>query len=184
MRDQRDHFHILHRSRRGARYRAAQALQRAEQAQAAFDRDGRAGVTRSAMRGRLLNQAWAKAEQAFDRWTAQEAADRRRQAALEWITPEGTLDTRARAATEVHAAWAGQTGADWQRARRLVTPEAYTSLDRVQEQFAAPPVTAELRQAAVYGRLGLVLPQDGWWALRKRTPEQLDEQLSALNPAA
>ena len=35
-----------------------------------------------------------------------------------------------------------------------------------------------------YGRLGLVLPKGGWWALLKLTPEQLEEQLSALNPAA
>jgi hypothetical protein len=35
-----------------------------------------------------------------------------------------------------------------------------------------------------YGRLGVVLPQEDWWELLKRTPEQLREQLSALNPAA
>jgi hypothetical protein len=35
-----------------------------------------------------------------------------------------------------------------------------------------------------YGRLGLVLPKGGWWALLKLTPEQLQEQLSAHNPAA
>ncbi|SRR5579883_1632426 len=290
VRDQRDHFHILHRARRGrrgARYRAAQALKRAEQAQAAFDRDGRAGVPRSAMQGRLLHQAWAKAEQAFDRWTAQEAADRRLQSALELVTPEGALNTRARAEAEVRAALADQTGDDWQRARRLLTAEAYTFLDRVQEQFAALPVAAALRQAAVdvealrrrpearrgetppaaaargvllvatvtlalageagaralalvrgvldaawrssslvegvngvvrmhqrrqkrltqelldlqrlhwnlhefragkrrrstpYGRLGLILPAGGWWALLQRTPEQLEEELSALTP--
>ena len=288
--DQRDHFHILHRARRGrrgARYQAAQALQRAEKAQAAFDQAGRAGVPRSPMQGRLLNQAWAKAEQAFDRWTAQEAADRRLQSALPLITPEGTLNTRARAEAEVQAALAGQTGADWQRARRLLTAEAYTFLDRVHAQLAALPIAPPLRQAAVdaealrrrpearrgdsaqvaaargvllvasvtlalagaagaqalalvrgvldgawrssslvegvnsvvrmhqrrqkrlpqelldlqrlhwnlrefregkrrrsspYGRLGLVVPAGGWWALLKRTPEQLEEDLSALNP--
>jgi hypothetical protein len=35
-----------------------------------------------------------------------------------------------------------------------------------------------------YGRLGLVLPQGGWWGLLKLPPEQLRQQLSALNPAA
>jgi hypothetical protein len=35
-----------------------------------------------------------------------------------------------------------------------------------------------------YGRLGLVLPPGGWWQLLQRTPEQLRDQLSELNPAA
>jgi hypothetical protein len=35
-----------------------------------------------------------------------------------------------------------------------------------------------------YGRLGLVLPQGGWWSLLKLTPEQLEARLSALNLAA
>jgi hypothetical protein len=290
--DQRDHFHIVRRARRarrGARYQATQALQRAEKAQAAYDHAGRTGVPRSPMQGRLLNQAWAQAEQAMDRWTAQEAADRRLQSALPLVTPDGTLNTRARAEAEVQAVLAGQTGDDWARARRLLTPEAFTFLDRVHEQLAALPVPAELRQAAVraetlrrrpealrgdspaaavargvllvagvtlslgqevgtralalvrgvldgawrssslvegvnsvvrmhqrrhkrltqglldiqrlywntqafragkrkgsspYRRLGLVLPEGGWWNLLKLTPEQLQKQLSALNPAA
>jgi hypothetical protein len=292
LRDQRDHFHIVHRARRarrGARYQAIQALQRAEKRQAAFDHAGRTGVPRSAMQGRLLNQAWAKAEQAMDQWTAQEVADRRLQLALPLITPDGMLNTRARAEAEVQAVLAGQTGDDWARARRLLTPEAFTFLDRVHEQLAALPVSPGLRQAAVraealrrrpearqgdtpsaataravllvanltltlaqeageraltlvrgvldsawrssslvegvnsvvrmhqcrhkrltqglldlqrlywnahafragkrkgaspYSRLGLVLPKSGWWAVLKLTPEQLQQQLSALNPAA
>jgi hypothetical protein len=290
--DQRDHFHIVHRARRGrrgARYQARLALQRAEKAQAAYEHAGRQGVRRSSMQGRLLNQAWAKAEQAFDRWTAQEAADNRLRLALPLITPDGALNTRARAEAEVQAALAGQTGDDWERTRRLLTPEAFTFLDRVQAELEALPVPEELRQVALreetlrrrpearrgnsaeaavarglllvasatlalagavgeqtrllvrrvldrawrssslveginsvvrmhqrrqkrmtqglldlqrlywnmkvfqagkrkktspYGRLGLALPKGGWWSLLKLTPEQLKEQLSALNPAA
>lgn len=292
LQDQRDHFHIVQRARRGrrgARYQATQALQRAEKAQAAYDQAGRTGVPRSPMQGRLLNQAWAQAEQAMDRWTAQETADRRLQAALPLVTPDGVLNTRARAEAEVQAVLAGQTGDDWARARRLLTAEAFTFLDRVHDQLAALPIPAALRQAAVraealrrrpearrgdtpaaaaargalvvasvtlalarevgvqalalvrgvldgawrssslvegvnsvvrmhqrrqkrltqglldlqrlywnahafragkrkgaspYQRLGLVLPAGGWWALLKLTPEQLEQQLSALNPAA
>jgi hypothetical protein len=290
--DQRDHFHIVHRARRarrGARYQATQALQRAEKAQAAYDHAGRTGVPRNSMQGRLLNQAWAKAEEAMDRWTAQETADRRLQAALPLVTPDGVLNTRVRAEAEVQAILSGQTGDDWARARRLLTPEAFTFLDRVHEQLAALPVPAELRQAAVraealrrrpearrgntqaaaaargalllarvtlalakeegtralalvrevldgawrssslvegvnsvvrmhqrrhkrlpqglldlqrlywnvhefragkrkgsspYGRLGLALPDGGWWNLLKLTPEQLEQRLSTLNPVA
>jgi hypothetical protein len=35
-----------------------------------------------------------------------------------------------------------------------------------------------------YQGLGVVLPQGSWWGLLKMSPEQLREQLSALNPAA
>lgn len=290
--DQRDHFHIVHRARRarrGARYRAVQAFQHAEKAQAAYDRAGRTGRPRNPMQGRLLNQAWVKAEQAMDQWTAQEAADCRLQSALPLITPDGMLNTRQRAEAEVQAVLEGQTGDDWARVRRLLTPEAFTFLDRVQKQLADLPIPAELRQAAVrvealrrrpetrrgntpaaaaargafvvasvtltlagtageqalkrvrevldgawrssslvegvnsvvrmhqrrqkrltqglldiqrlywnmrpfragkrkgsspYKRLGLVLPTGGWWDLLKFTPEQLQQQLSALNPAS
>lgn len=150
--DQRDHFHIVQRARRGrrsARYQARLAWQRAEKAQAAYDHAGRQGVPRSPMQGRLLNQAWAKAELAFDRWTAQEAADERLRWALPLVTPQGELNTRARAEAEVAAALVGQTGDDWERTRRLLTPEAFTFLDRVQEQLAAWPGRPELRQAAL-----------------------------------
>jgi len=290
--DQRDHFHIIHRARRarrGARYQAVQALQRAEKAQAEYDHAGRTGVPRSAMQGRLLNQAWPKAEQAMDRWTAQEVADRRLQSALLLVTPDGVLNTRMRAEAEVQAVLAGQTGDDWARAGRLLKREAFTFLDRVHEQLLALSVPTELRQAAVraealrrrpearhgdtlaaaaargallvasvtlalaqdvgkralglvravfdgawrssslvegvnsvvrmhqrrqkrltqglldiqrlhwnvhpfragkrkgsspYGRMGLTLPKGGWWDLLKLTPEQLQQQLSALNPVA
>jgi hypothetical protein len=290
--DQRDHFHIIHRARRacrGLRYQAVQALVRAERMQARYDHLGWIGKRRNSMQSRLLNQAWAKAEQAMDRWTAQEAADRQLQLALQLVTPDGVLNTRARAEAEVQAILAGKTGDDWARARRLLTPEAFTFLDRLHEQLAALPVSAELRQAVVrvetlrrrpearqgntsaaaaargvflvanvvlslagdagvqalalvrdvldracrssslvegvnsvvrmhqrrqkrltqglldiqrlywnmhafragkrkgmspYRRLGLALPERRWWALLKMTPEQLQQQLSALNPAA
>jgi hypothetical protein len=35
-----------------------------------------------------------------------------------------------------------------------------------------------------YGRLGLVLPKGSWWQLLQMPPEQLRQELSALNPAA
>jgi hypothetical protein len=288
--DQRDHFHIVYRARRarrGARHQAVQTLKRADKAQAIYDHDGKTGVPRSSMQGRLLNKAWVKAEQAMDQWTAQETADHRLQLALRLVTPDGELNTRASAEAEVQAVMADQTGDDWARARRLLTAEAFTFLDQVHKQLAALPVPAELRQAAVraetlrrrpealrgdtpaaavargvllvasvtlslgrevgaralalvrgvldgawrasslvegvnsvvrmhqrrqkrltqglldiqrlywnthkfragkrkgsspYRRMALVLPDGSWWALIKLTPEQLQEQLSALKP--
>jgi hypothetical protein len=149
---QRDHFHALHRARRAvrtARHQAAEALGPAERAQKAYDRDGRAGLPRTPAQGRALNQAWARAERAFDRWSAQERAFERLRRGLRLFTPEGELNTRERAEAEVRQALAGQAGPDWSRARQLLGPEAFTFLDRVHEQLAALPLDPELRAAAV-----------------------------------
>jgi hypothetical protein len=40
------------------------------------------------------------------------------------------------------------------------------------------------KESSPYRRLGLALPEGRWWALLKLTPEQLQQELSALNPAA
>jgi hypothetical protein len=48
------------------------------------------------------------------------------------------------------------------------------------QQFRA----GQRRGQSPYGRLGVVLPEGGWWQLLSMPPEQLREQLSALNPAA
>jgi len=40
------------------------------------------------------------------------------------------------------------------------------------------------KKSSPYGRLGIVLPKGSWWELLKRSPDQLQEELSALNPAA
>jgi len=40
------------------------------------------------------------------------------------------------------------------------------------------------KQSSPYGKLGVVLPEGSWWELLKRPPEQLRQELSALNPAA
>lgn len=289
---QRDHFHVLKRAQRAVgqtKHRAARALRVAERAQRAYDQTRRHCRRHSPMQGRLLHQAWAKAELAFDTWSGAEVAFARLRSGLRLFTPDGELNTRARAEEEVRQALAGQTGTDWTRARQLLGPKAFTFLDRVHEQLAALPVPQELLQAALqveglrrrpeamrgegsragilrgvllvaelvlalagdagqqasklvvgvlngnwrssslveglnsvlrmqqarqkrltqglldlkrvywnlhefragkrkgttpYGRLGLVVPQEEWWDLLKRSPEQLRQQLSQLNKAA
>jgi hypothetical protein len=289
--DQDDHFHLLQRARRAlreVRHKAARLLRRAEQAQAAYDRAGRRGQKRRTLWS--VRHWWQKAEQAFDRWAAQERAYGRLRAALALVTPQGELNTRGRAEAEVRAALAELTGPEWERVRRrLVVAETFTFLDRVQERLAAVPLpeavkarvvraeglkrrpellrgdgpqAAALRGVALaagalvgllgeagqraaaavrgilrgawrasslveglnsvlrmhqgrqkrltqglldlkrlywnphpfragkrkghspYSRLGLVLPPGGWWELLQRPPEQLEQELSALNPAA
>jgi hypothetical protein len=291
--DQEDHFHLLQRARRAlheVRQKAVRAFRQAEAAQRTFERDAWRGLRRSPMRSRLARQKWAKAEQAFDRWSAQERAVERLRSALRLFTPQGELNARTRAEAEVGAALAELTGPEWTRARRrLAAPEAFTFLDRVHQQLAALPASAAERDVVVqaeglrrqpeawrgddpraaalrgvalaagvvvgllgaagaalvqavrgvlsqtwrasslvegvnsvlrmqqarqkrltaglldlkrlywnvrvfgsgrrrgqspYGRLGLVLPTGSWWDLIKKPPEQLRQQLSALNTAA
>jgi hypothetical protein len=152
VRSQRDHFHALQRARRAvheARHQAAQALKPAERLQKAYDRDGRGGVPRTSAQGLALNKAWAKAERAFDHWSAQAKAFERLRLGLRLFTPQGELNTRPRAEAEVRAVLAGQAGPEWTRARRLLGVEAFTFLDGVQERLATLPVEAALRKAAV-----------------------------------
>jgi hypothetical protein len=289
--DQEDHFHLLQRARqalREVRAKATRALRQAELAQQAVQRERRRGRHSGPKHG-AASRRWQLAEAAFRRWEGQERAFARLRAALRLFTPDGQLNTRAHAAAEVRAALAELTGPEWARARRrLVVPETFTFLDRVQAQLAAVPLPAAVTaqvvrcegrrrrpellrgpgpQAAAlrglvlaagaalallgeagargaeavraalrgawrssslveglnsvlrmqqarqkrltqglldlkrlhwnlhafragkrrgqtpYGRLGLVLPPGGWWQLLNTPPEQIREQLSALNPA-
>jgi hypothetical protein len=67
------------------------------------------------------------------------------------------------------------------RQQRLTQP----LLDLQRLYWNSHPFRAGKRKGqSPYARLGLVLPPGGWWALLKRSPEQLTEELSALNPAA
>jgi hypothetical protein len=150
--DQEDHFHILHRGRRGLRAvknKARRALRGAEKAQAEEDGVRRRGLYRKGL-GSLVALRWRQAEAAFDRWSAHEQAFERLRAALRPFTAAGELNTPQRAEAEVRGALAELTGPEWSRLRtRLVGPKAFTYLGRVQEQLAALPVSEELRAAAV-----------------------------------
>jgi hypothetical protein len=290
--DQEDHFHLLYQSRRAlhtVRQKAVRALHKAEETQKALDHLARHGRPRTGGGVKAAAHRWRVAESAFDRWAAQERAFGRLRAALTLFTPEGELNTRARAEADVQAALAELTGPEWTRARRrLMVPETFTFLDRVHEQIAAVPLPEPVKaqaaraeglrrrpellrgdgpQAAAlrgvvlaaavaqallekagqfgldallsiirgawrasslveglnsvvrmhqsrqkrltqglldlkrlhwnlhrftsgrrknecpYGRLGLLLPPGDWWDLLNRPPEQLQQQLSALNPA-
>jgi hypothetical protein len=290
---QDDHFHVVRAGRRALRKvrgQAVRAFRKAEKVQQVLDRDVWQGRAVVGARYKAAWHWWRKAEQAFDRWSVQEACLKRLQAALQLFTPAGELQTRARAEAEVRAALAGLTGPEWARLRRqALGAKLFTFLDRVQEQLAALPAATDLVGAAVcveglrrqpeglrgegpsaaalrgvllaaglalglagepgsqalalvrgvlgrvwrasslveglnsvlrmqqrrqkrltqglldlkrlhwnthvfaagkrkgqspYGRLGLVLPPGSWWDLLRIPPDELRQQLSALNPAA
>ena len=81
-------------------------------------------------------------------------------------TPDGFLNTRVRAQKEIRDVLASQTGDDWARARRLLTSEAFTFLDRVHEKLETLPIPVKLRQAAVRAETLRRRPE----ALRGNTP--------------
>jgi hypothetical protein len=69
-----------------------------------------------------------------------------------------------------------------QGSQKRLTPEL---LDLKRLHWNTHVFTAGRRKRqSPYGRLGLVLPKCSWWELLKMPPEQLRQQLSALNPAA
>jgi hypothetical protein len=150
--DQEDHFHILHRGRRGLRavkHKASRALHRAEKVQAEQDGLRRRGLYRPGLASRVALR-WRQAAAAFDRWSAQERSFQRLRAGLRLFTPDSELNTPGRSEAEGRAALEELTGPEWSRLRtRPVGPKALTFLGRVQEQLAALPVPAELRAAAV-----------------------------------
>jgi hypothetical protein len=150
--DQEDHFHTLREGRRALRQvqqrvcraiDAATAAQQREQRKArrTGSRQGTAAVTARAERyaaaavqaGAAVENAWATIVDA-----------------LQLFTPTGELNTRARAEGIIAAALPLLDDPVWAKTRRALTrPQLLTFLDRTQQQLAALPLSAAVREAAV-----------------------------------
>jgi hypothetical protein len=150
--DQEDHFHALREGRRALRSmrgRVGRLLEQAEEA----ERRQRQKVRRCGSRqgvAAAVARAWRAAEQAMDAWARAEQAWAEVTRGLRLVTPEGDLNTRARAEAVIQAALPALVGPEWSRARRgLVCPALLTFLDRVQEQLAAVSVPPGVMRAAV-----------------------------------
>jgi hypothetical protein len=150
--DQEDHFHTLREGRRALRQlqqrvcraidEVAAAHQRERQkARRTGSRQGTAAVTAQAQRhAAAAVEAGAAAE---DAWAA--ITD-----AVRLFTPEGELNTRARAEGLIATALPTLGGPEWAKTRRALTrPQLLTFLDRTHEQLAALPLSPTLREAAV-----------------------------------
>jgi hypothetical protein len=149
--DQLDHFHTLRAGRlivSQAQREAAAALKAADQAEAEQARRKRHGKSLCGMYLKL-QRCWAKATQAMDVWQARDRAWQEVKAALQLVTPEGELNTRAKAET-VLAAAIPQLPDDFAKAKRLLQqPQTLTYLDEVHRQVQALAVPAEIRDAAI-----------------------------------
>jgi hypothetical protein len=150
--DQEDHFHALReggRALRRMRGRVSRLVARAERAQQEVGRRGRAGQPTQGF-AKAAVKAWRAAEAACDAWSAAGHAWQEVAGALALFTPEGRLNTRARAEALLRAAEPRLAGPAWAKARRaLRRPQLLTFLDEAQARLAALPVAAEVREAAV-----------------------------------
>lgn len=150
--DQGDHFHALWRGGVGVRraeMRARQALAKAEAAEQALKECSRQGLNQSgpAIRVRL---AWKKAEQALEAWQTIDRLWQQTRQALPLVTPQGELNTRAKAEAILAETLPQLPERDFVKTKRqLQRPEMLNFLDRVQEQLAALPFAPEITQAAV-----------------------------------
>lgn len=152
MADSLDHFHNLQGGSQGVRKqegRLRSALAEADACQAALNRQRRHGHSENGYRHKARDR-WAKAEKAYDTWQEREALWQRTKAALQLVTPDGELNTRARAEAVLAETLPQLPDADFAKPKRMLQqPQTLTYLDEVQRKLAALPVPEEIRQAAV-----------------------------------
>ncbi len=164
--DQLDHWHSL---RGGGGWlrrlgeQARVALAKAEAVERTEDRNAWRGHKQGGSPKRR-GAAWRKAERALDAWQEGERYWRQVKEAVQLFTPEGELNTRARAEGLLAEALPHLPDPAFAKAKRLLgQPETFTYLDEVRRKLEALPVPAEVVEAAVQ--------QEG---LRRR-PEALSE---------
>jgi len=150
--DQLDHFHTLRGGSQGLRKleaRLRSALAEADDCQAALDRQRRHGHSENGFRHKARDR-WSKAEKAWGAWQQRDAVWQQAKAALALVTPEGELNTRARAEAMLAETLPQLPDADFAPAKRMLQqPQTLTYLDEVQRKLAALPMPPEVRQAAV-----------------------------------
>jgi hypothetical protein len=148
---QDDHFHVLREGTRALRKmqgNVSRLMDKAVKAdRKAAVKERRTGDGR--VRGAVA-KAWRRAERAMDAWSAAEAAWGQVGAALRLFTPQGALNTRARAEAALQALLPRLAGPPWSKVRRqLRRPQLLTFLDQAQEGLSSLPVAGELLAAAV-----------------------------------
>ena len=150
--DQGDHFHALRDGGVGLRRfqrRASAALAKAEDAQKALEACAREGQKQTGPAVRA-SHAWRQAEEAMDAWVAIEKTWQRAKDALHLITPEGELNTRAKAEAVLADVLPLLPENDFAKAKRnLQKPEMLNYLDRVHNELEKLPMAEEVKQMAV-----------------------------------
>jgi hypothetical protein len=150
--DQLDHFHTLREGGRvvgQARRQACGALRVVDQAETEQSRRQRHGQTTQGTHTRVRT-CWAQAHRAMDAWQARDQAWQKVKQAVQLVTPEGALNTRARAESELAATLPQLPDAEFAKAKRLLQrPQTLTYLDEVHRKLQTLPVPAEIRVTAI-----------------------------------
>jgi hypothetical protein len=150
--EQLDHFHILREGGRvvaGLEKKARGLLARAAKMQARWARGRRHGQRRLIDLSNRARAAQKRADGAVQHWAEQGQLWEKVKQALPLITPEGELNTRARAEA-VLAETLPQLSESFARSKRFLQQKRiFTYLDRVHRQLQALPVPESIRQAAV-----------------------------------
>jgi hypothetical protein len=150
--DQGDHFHATRQGGVGlrrAQKQAEKALAEAEKAQKALAECARQGQNQAGPTVRA-SHAWQKAEQAMDVWRDRERAWQHSKDALTLITPEGEVNTRAKAEAVLARTLPQLPDSDFAKTKRqLQRPEMLNYLDRVETKLKDLPFPEEIKQAAV-----------------------------------
>jgi hypothetical protein len=150
--DQGDHFHALWREGVGLRKaekRASKALAEAETAQKDLAECARQGQAQTGAALRA-HHAWKKADKAMDAWQETERLWQQTKDALAPITPEGELNTRAKAEAVLAQTLPQLPDSDFAKTTRNVQrPEMLNYLDRMHKRLQELPFPKEVTQAAV-----------------------------------
>ena len=150
--DQGDHFHALRGGSTGLRQaekQASKAVAEVEEAQKKLAECARQGqkCTGPAARVRAAQQ---RAEEALTSWCERDQLWQETKEALQLWTPEGELNTRTRAEAVLARTLPQLPESGFAKTKRQVQqPEMLHYLDRVEQQLAALPIAAEVKQAAV-----------------------------------
>lgn len=151
--DQIDHFHVLREGSRsaGRMERAARrAFTKLEEAEAKLAECQRQGERSSSGCQSRLRACLRKAELAMDLWGQRERTWRQVKAALQPFTPQGELNTRAKAEAVLAKTLPELPDKEFAKFKRLVQrPETLTYLDEIQRKLAALPLPPEVVKAAV-----------------------------------
>ena len=148
--DQEDHWHALRGGGVGlhkGQTRTCQAIKAAEEADQALAACGRRLQDRqkAATRARW---AWQRAEKAMDEWSRCERLWQQIKEALQLFTPQGELNTRARAEAVLAEVLPQLPDVDFAKTKRLLgRPEVLSYLDRVHTRLAELDVPQEAKQA-------------------------------------
>jgi len=150
--DQLDHFHTLREGGRvvaQAQRQASAALKAADKAEAEQARRQRHGQSTQGTHNRV-RFCWVKADQAMAAWQARDQAWQKVKEAVQLVTPEGELNTRARAEAALAATLPALPDAEFAKAKRLLQqPQTLTYLDEVHRKLETLPVPAEIGEAAI-----------------------------------